>query len=247
MTASADQPGDRARPTRTDALRAGMRVGWGLAAGSFVLAVTFGATARQAGWGVLAPVVASMTIFSGSAQFALVAGLLGGGVGWAAVASAALINLRFLPMSLAVTPALHGGRLRRALEAQAVVDGSWVAAHLGQGRFDRRVLFGATLPQWPAWVAGTALGVLLAPPADLERALGLDLVFPAFFVLMLVDELGSPGRAPMARTVGATSAVITALLLLVVPVSPALLGGSAAALLGLRRHGSHSVGEVRGR
>ena len=34
-------------------VRAGARVGVGLAAAAFALAVTFGATARQEGWGIL--------------------------------------------------------------------------------------------------------------------------------------------------------------------------------------------------
>lgn len=73
---------------------AGARIGAGLAASSFVLAVTFGALARQEGWGTVAPIVASLVVFSGSAQFALVTALAGGGVALAAVTSAALINLR---------------------------------------------------------------------------------------------------------------------------------------------------------
>ena len=210
---------------------AGARIGAGLAASSFVLAVTFGALARQQGWGPVAPVVASLVVFSGSAQFALVTSLATGGAAWAAVASAALINLRFLPMAIAVTPALRGGRLRRALEGQAVVDGSWVAAHEGGDRFDRSTLIGASLAQWPAWVSGTALGVLVSPPADLVERLGLDAVFPAFFVVLLVDELRSSSRALLAGLVGG---VLTAALLLVLPTGPALLGGSCAALIGLR-------------
>jgi len=212
--------------------RAGVRLGVGLAANSFLLAVTFGATARQAGWGVVAPVVASMTVFSGSAQFALAAALAGGGSAWLAGASATVINLRVLPMALAVTPALRGGRLRRALEGQSVMDGSWAAAHLGGGRFDRSLLIGATLAQWPAWVAGTALGMLVAPPAVLEQALGLDVVFPAFFALLLLDELRTSARA---RVAGVLGGALTAALLLVLPVGPALLGGSASALIGLVR------------
>ncbi|MBT0770264.1 AzlC family ABC transporter permease [Kineosporia sp. J2-2] len=210
---------------------AGARIGAGLAAGSFVLALTFGAVASQESWGSLAPVVASLVIFSGSAQFALVTALASGGAAWAAVASAALINLRFLPMAIAVTPALHGGRLRRALEGQAVVDGSWVAAHEGGDRFNRATLIGATLAQWPAWVSGTALGVLISPPPDLTQTLGLDVVFPAFFAVLLIDELRSSEKAFAAGLVGGT---LTAALLIVLPTGPALLGGSCAALIGLR-------------
>jgi 4-azaleucine resistance transporter AzlC len=215
-----------------DDIRTGLRRSAGLAASTFVLGVTFGALARAHGWGFGAPVVASVAVFSGSAQFALLTVLTGGGAVWTAVASAALINLHFLPMALSVAPALRGGRARRAIEAQTVVDGSWVLAHQGEGRFNRGVLFGSAFAQWPAWVTGTILGVVLAPSTRLLNATGLDVVFPAFFALLLFDAVR---RARSARIAAAGAAVITAVLLLVLPAGLALLGGAATALLGLRQ------------
>jgi predicted branched-subunit amino acid permease len=135
-------------------------------------------------------------------------------------------------MALSAAPALRGGRIQRALGAQTVVDGSWVLARQGQGRFNRGVLFGSALAQWPAWVTGTILGVTLAPSSRVLAATGLDAVFPAFFALLLFDEARHPRSAPIAA---AGAAVITALLLLVLPAGPALLGGATAALTGLRR------------
>jgi predicted branched-subunit amino acid permease len=214
----------------TGGYRAGARIGLSLAAGTFLLAVTFGAQARQADWGAVAPVVASLAVFSGSAQFTLLTALAGAGAAWAAVASACLINLRFLPMSLAVAPWLRGGRLRKALEAQTLVDASFVVAHVGGDRFDRERLMGATAPQWLAWVTGTAVGVFAAPPERLEYVLALDVVFPVFFVVLLLDELGT---TPSAWRAGLLGGVLTALLLLVLPPGLALLGGAGAALLGL--------------
>src|SRR5512140_1004775 len=170
--------------TMGDDIRRGLRRSTGLAGSTFVLGLTFGALARARGWGLGAPPVASLAIFSGSAQFALLAVLADGGAAWTAVASGALINLRFFPMALAAAPALRGGRLQRAFEAQTVVDGSWVLAHQGEGRFNRGVLFGSALAQWPAWVTGT-IGVALAPSTRLLNATGLDVVFPAFFALLL--------------------------------------------------------------
>jgi 4-azaleucine resistance transporter AzlC len=214
-----------------DDIRTGLRRSAGLAASTFVLGVTFGALARAHGWGLGAPAVASLAIFSGSAQFALLSTLAGGGAAWTAVASAALINLRFFPMALSTAPALRGGRIRRAIEAQAVVDGSWVLAHQGKGRFSRGVLFGSALAQWPAWVTGTIIGIVLAPSTRLLDATGLDVVFPAFFAMLLFDEVR---RSRSARAAAAGGAVITAVLLLALPAGPALLGGAAAALVGLR-------------
>jgi 4-azaleucine resistance transporter AzlC len=215
----------------TDAFRTGVRRSVGLAGSTFVLGATFGALARAHGWGLGAPIVGSLAIFSGSAQFALLAALAGGGAAWTAVASAALINLRFFPMALSAAPWLRGGRMQRAVEAQAVVDGSWVLAHQGQGRFDRGVLFGSALVQWLGWVTGTVLGVIAAPSSRLLDSTGLDVVFPAFFTLLLLEEVR---RGRSARMAAAGGAVITALLLLAVPAGLALLGGAAAALVGLR-------------
>lgn len=214
-----------------DSLRSGLRIGGGLGVSVFFVALAFGAAAKGAGWGVLAPVVASAVVFSGSAQFALLAALGSGAGAGVAIASAALINLRFLAMGIAIGPALRGGPLRRALEGQAVVDASFVVAHRGGGRFDRDLLLGATLPQWPLWIAGTLVGVLAAPPPELFRSLGLDAIFPAFFALLLVDEVRHARRAVAAAVLGGLIALV---LLLIVPAGVALLGGAAAALLGLR-------------
>ncbi|MFF8839330.1 AzlC family ABC transporter permease [Streptomyces sp. NPDC015130] len=218
--------------TPRERFRSGLDVGTGLAAASFLLATSFGAVTQAQGWGTLAPVLCSMVVFSGSAQFALVAGLSAGGGVAAAVTAAALVNSRFLPMGMAVAADLRGGRLRRALEGQAVVDGSWAAAHLGGGRFDRYVLFGATVVQWPAWVAGTALGVAVAPDPELLRTLGLDVLTPALFVMLLIDELRKERANRLPALLGA---VIAAGLVLVLPPGPALVGAAAAALVALVR------------
>src|SRR3954454_4518358 len=146
-----------------------MRVGFGPAAATLPLGMTFGALAVTGGWGPWAPIVASMLAFSGSAQFAAATVLTGGGGGALAVTAAALMNARFVPMGLAIGPYLSGGRIRKAVESLALVDASWVGAHLGGGRFDRYRLFGATAVQYPAWLGGTVLGVVFAPsPAVIE-------------------------------------------------------------------------------
>jgi 4-azaleucine resistance transporter AzlC len=227
MTVMVDQP--------TEGFRAGLRIGASLAAAAFLLAVTFGATVQAQGWGVLAPIVCSMLVFSGSAQFTLATALAGGGGTAPAIVSAALINARFLPMGVAVTGSLRGNRWRRSLEAQSVVDASWVAAHLGGGRFDREKLIGSTIVQWPAWIAGTALGVLIAPPSDLTETLGLDVAFPAFFLILLIDEIRASRQAAAAAGLGAITA---GGLLWLVPAGLALLGATVGSLLGLRRRSS---------
>lgn len=210
----------------------GLKTGSGLAAASFLLAISFGAISTSQGWGHLAPVICSMAVFSGSAQFSLLATLGSGGGIAGAVTSAALINSRFIPMGIAVAGDLHGGRFRRALEGQAVVDGSWAAAHLGGGRFDRHLLFGATAIQWPAWVAGTALGVVVSPDPDLLHRLGLDVLTPALFVALLFDEVR---RERINRLPALLGAVLATGLIFFLPAGPALVGAALAALVALFR------------
>ena len=65
-----------------------------------------------------------------------------------------------------------GGRLRRALQAQALLDASFAVGHRGDGRFDVARVIGASIPQWMCWVGGTAVGLLAAPSAHLMHALG---------------------------------------------------------------------------
>jgi 4-azaleucine resistance transporter AzlC len=210
--------------------RAGLRVGVGLAAGSFALAVTFGAFAVTHGWPAGLTILMSLVVFSGSAQFALVTTLASGGI-LPALASAALINLRFVPMAAATASSLHGGRWRRAMEGQAVVDGSWVSAQRPNGTIDRQKLLAASLVQWPAWVAGTAIGALVVPSTSIIHTAALDLIFPAFFLVLLFDSLSTTARLiPVALAAAAIAAVTCRFL----PTGVALLLASVAALSALR-------------
>jgi predicted branched-subunit amino acid permease len=215
----------------TSSWRAGFRVGAGLAAGGFALAVSFGAFAVTHGWPAGLTILMSLVVFSGSAQFALVTALTAGGM-LPALGSAVLMNLRFVPMAAASAGSLRGGRLRRALEGQAVVDGSWVSAHRADGTTDREKMLAATLVQWPAWAAGTALGALAVPSTGFIEATGLDLVFPGFFLVLLLDSLTEQVRLiPIALA----AAAITGLACRFLPVGISLLLASIAALAALRR------------
>ena len=230
-------PGDRTPDGRTpddrpdrSRLRQGLRDGLPYAGASGVLSLSFGVVAVEAGFPPVAAVVMSAVVFAGSAQFAALGILTAGGSVAAAVGAAALMNSRFLPMGFALGPSLRGSRLRRAAEGQAVVDSSWTMAARGDGTFDRSYLFGHTAVQYVAWVVGSVLGVLV-PFLD-ARALGLDAVFPTFFLALLVAEV----RASRLRTAVALGGAAAALAL--VPVAPAgvpVLVASGAALVGLRQ------------
>jgi 4-azaleucine resistance transporter AzlC len=211
---------------------AGARAGLPFALATLVLGISFGVLARSLGWGALAPIVFSVIAFSGSAQFAVASVFGSGGGVLPAFIAAVLLNARFGPMGIAVAPYLNGGPLRRALEGQAVIDASWALASRGGGRFDREFMIGATIPQGAAWIVGTAIGALGGDLIGDPERLGLDAIFPAFFLALLADELRAGRRAVVVALIAA------ALALALVPLTPPgvpVIAACAVALLGLRR------------
>jgi predicted branched-subunit amino acid permease len=210
--------------------RGGFRAGIPFAIAGFVLAATFGVLAEPV-MGGLAAIVMSAIVFAGSAQFGALAVLAAGGGVLPAVAAGVLLNARYVPMGIALAPSLRHHPVLRALIGQAMIDFSWAAAAREGGGFDWRFMLGATTPAYPSWVLGTAAGVagggLLGDP----EALGLDAIFPAFFLaLLLSGEVAGGRRAVVAALLGGTIAL--ALIPLTPPGVP-VIAACAAALIGL--------------
>lgn len=215
---------------RRESFFAGLRAGLPLAVAVALVAVSFGVVAEPV-IGAVATIVMSVLVFAGSAQFGSVAVLAaGGGVG-TALTAAILLNARYVPMGVALAPSLRGRWFRRAAYGEAMIDASWAMAHRGGGRFDPDFMVGATLPSYPAWILGTALGVLAGDLIDDPADLGLDVLFPAFFLFLLVGgELRRGGAAILVAALGAAIALV------LVPVAQAgvpVIAAVAAALLGL--------------
>jgi predicted branched-subunit amino acid permease len=212
-------------------LRAGVRAGLPFVLPTIALGISFGVLARPV-MGPVAPIVMSICVFSGAAQFAALSVLVAGGGAVAAIAAGMLMNARWLPMGFAVGPSLPGGALARALQGQAIVDASFVISSRGDGTFDRGLLIGATLPQGASWVTGTVIGVLAGPVLGDPQQLGLDAVFVAFYLALVVEE-ASHSRLAIASAIG--GAAIALALMPFAPPGVPIIVASLAALLGLRR------------
>jgi predicted branched-subunit amino acid permease len=217
-------------PEASESFRRGVRLGLPFAAAGIAVSGSFGVLAVDAGMSALQAVAMSAIVFAGSAQFAAVAIAAAGGTLFAAIASAGLMNSRFLAMGAAIGPSLPGGPLWRALQGQPVVDASWVQGEIGDGRYDRHVIFGSSAAQYVTWVGGTAIGAFGGGALD-AQALGLDAIFPTFFLALLLPELRDRTRLGVAL-------VAAAVALALVPVAPPgvpVLAASLVALWGLRR------------
>ena len=214
-----------------DSYRDGVRGVAPIAVAAVAFGVSFGLLARTSGFDRLAAVVMSATTFAGSAQFAAISVLGGGGTLGAAIAAAVLLNSRYAPIGISVGSIFPGRFARRALEAQLITDESWAVSARPGGRFAYRALVGAGLTLWVAWVAGTAIGVVAGGAIGDPSRLGLDGAFPALFVALLAPQL----RDRRARVAAAAGAVIALALLPVAPAGVPIVVASAAALAGWRR------------
>jgi len=210
-------------------MKDGIKAGLVFTIPTFALGASFGILAEPV-MGAGAAIAMSILVFGGAAQFGSVSVLAAGGSVVSAVSAGLLINARFLPMRLAMAPALKGRPFRRAVEAQAMVDASWALAQRGDGRFDRELMIGATLPQALCWWTGTALGAFGGSLIGDPDTFGLDAMFPAFYLALLVGEMDLRHTLPSAL-LGAAIAIC------LVPFAPPgvpVVAAALAALLGLR-------------
>jgi 4-azaleucine resistance transporter AzlC len=201
-----------------------MRRGVSFGVAVFAIAISFGVLARPV-MGSAAPIVMSIVVFSGAAQFGALAVLSAGGSTGAAIAAGILLNARYLAMGLALAPSLRGRPLSRAATAMATVDASWAASSRGDGTFDPWYMVGASIPQYAGWVLGTVVGVLLGSTLGDPRALGLDALFPAFFIALLFEEVRGRRKVAAAGGGALTALVLTPL----VPPGLPILAAAAAA------------------
>jgi len=214
----------------TSRLRDGVRAALPLTPGPVLFGLSFGVLAEAAGMGASAAVVMSGTTFAGSAQFAAASVLESGGTVAAAVISAVLLNARYLGMSFAVASIFPGGRARRFLESQLIVDESWALSGRS-GRFEWPILVGAGLLLYVLWVSSTAIGTVAGGALGEPSDLGLDAAFAALFLALAWPYL----RAREAQQAAALAGVITLVLIPLAPAGVPLVAAAAACLLGLRR------------
>jgi len=211
-----------------DTYAAGARAALPLVLPTLLIGMSFGAGAVALDWGYVAPVVMSIVVFSGAGQFAIASVLGAGGSVVAAVLAAILVGGRFLAMGIALGSSLRGGPLRRALEGQAIVDASMILARTGEAEYGARRLLGATAPQFAAWVLGTLVGVLAGSRIGDPERFGLDVVFPAFFLVLLAKEL----RERSSRLAAAAGGLIALALIPLTPPGVPVIAACAAVLVG---------------
>ncbi|MFE0509704.1 AzlC family ABC transporter permease [Streptomyces sp. NPDC058964] len=203
-----------------------------------VVGVSFGAVSVAGGLPVWVPVLMSLLVYAGSAQFSTVGVLLAGGGPLAAAATGLLLNTRTAAFSLAVAEIIGRRRLTRFLGAHLVTDETVAFALAQPDPARRRRAFwisGAGL--FAAWNAGVLAGALAGSALGDTARYGLDAAFPAVLVALVLPALREDASVRRSALLGA--AVALAVTPVVPPGVPVLL-----ALCGLflhRRDGEAAV------
>jgi len=217
-------PGKRVKmscPVRSDPLR---RDAASIAVATGIYAVSFGVLAVAAGFSVLQTCAMSLLTFTGASQFTFVSVVASGGGVAAGLPPALLLAARNGIYALSLREVLRGGRLRRAVDAHLVIDESTAMAHAQSEHPEKRRAFLLTgLGILLCWNLGTLAGALAGGAIADPGTLGLDAIFPAVFLALLVPQIRSR-RALGAALLGA------AIALALLPVAPAGVPVMAAAL-----------------
>ncbi|MEU2064142.1 AzlC family ABC transporter permease [Streptomyces sp. NPDC013455] len=175
---------------------------------SGVVGVSFGAVSVAGGLPVWVPVLMSLVVYAGSAQFSAVGVLLAGGGPVAAAATGLLLNTRTAAFSLAVAEILGTGRASRFLGAHLVTDET-VAFALAQPdpARRRRAFFVSGLGLFAVWNAGVLAGALAGSALGDTARYGLDAAFPAVLVALVLPTLRSDASVRRCALPGAALAL----------------------------------------
>ena len=207
-------------------------VGLGVAVGLYGTA--FGAAAATAGFSPLQALAASLLMFTGASQFALVGVLGAGGSAAAAIGSALMLGTRNTIYGVRLAPLLAPRNIwRRAGSAHWVIDETTAMAVSAPDRELGRLAFlatGATI--FTLWNATTLVGALGAAALGPTAKAALDAVVPAAFLGLLWPRL-RPGfpEAGKQRLVALGGAVVALALTPVVPAGVQVIAAVVAVAL----------------
>ncbi|MEU8894762.1 AzlC family ABC transporter permease [Nocardia sp. NPDC048505] len=156
----------------------------------WVIGLSYGATAISSGFPLWLPVVLSFAVLAGGAEFLFLGIIAGGGSPIAAVLAGLVVNARHLPYGLSVPEDVVGTGWRRALGVHVMNDES-VALALAESESTRKriVYWVCGLGVLLAWPGGAVMGALIGSVVPDTTALGLDAVFPAVLLALVVPAL----------------------------------------------------------
>lgn len=198
-----------------------------------IVGMSFGAIAVASGLPMWLPMLLSLLVFAGAAQFIFIGIVASGGNPIAGVVAGLLVNARHVPFGFAIGDIFGSGMLRRIAGSHVMIDET-VAFALAQRETTRRraAYWTCGIALFVCWNVGVVLGVLAGSVISDTSAFGLDAAFPAVLLALLVPSLREAGPRRAALAGGVIALATAPLLPAGLPVLLALVG----VLAGLGKH-----------
>jgi 4-azaleucine resistance transporter AzlC len=168
------------------------------------IGLSYGAIAVASGFPLWVPAVQSVLVLAGASEFLFIGIVAAGGSPIAAALAGVLVNARHVPYGLAL-PEVTGRGWRRILGSHVMNDES-VAFALAQEDLPRKraAYWACGLGVLICWPGGAVLGALIGGFIKNTNAFGLDAMFPAVLVALIVPAL----RDKVTRRAAVLGAVI---------------------------------------
>jgi 4-azaleucine resistance transporter AzlC len=199
-----------------------------------VVGISFGAIAVSSGFPMWLPMLLSVLVFAGAAQFMFVGIVASGGNPIAAVLAGLLVNARHVPFGFAVGGVLGCGWARRMVGSHLMIDET-VAFALAQDEAARRraAYWACGIGLFVCWNVGVAVGGVAGAAVSDPGVFGLDAAFPSVLLALLLPSL----RDPVARRAALAGVVIALATAPFLPAGLPVLLALAGMLAGLGRGG----------
>lgn len=204
-----------------------------------VFGLSFGVASVSVGASVWQTSALSLFVFTGASQFSAMSVVGAGGSLSAAFGGAVLLAARNLVYGLALSSSaaadtkysLAGSLPRRLIASHFVIDETTALALAQDSPRLRKIAFWTTgLALFSFWNIGTLIGALLGSAID-PKQFGLDIAFPAAFIMMLVPHL----RTRLGQFAAALGGALCLVSIPFMPIGVPILIAATAVFVGLRK------------
>ncbi|MBK1788079.1 AzlC family ABC transporter permease [Prauserella cavernicola] len=155
-----------------------------------VVGVSFGAITVSSGLPLWLPMLLSLVVFAGAAQFMFVGLVASGGNPIAAVIAGLLVNARHVPFGFAVGDLFGSSWAKRIVGSHLMIDET-VAFALAQRDAERRraAYWVCGVGLFVCWNIGVVLGAFGGTVVSDTDVFGLDAAFPAVLLALVLPSL----------------------------------------------------------
>jgi len=192
------------------------------------IGLSYGAVAVASGFPLWVPAAQSVFVLAGASEFLFIGIVAAGGNPIAAALAGLLVNTRHLPYGLALRPGVTGRGWRRLVGTHLMNDESVVFALAQDDPAASRAAYRACgVGVLLCWPAGAIVGALVGSAVRDTSAFGLDAMFPAVILALIVPDL----RDRMTRRAALAGAAIALAATPFLPAGLPVLLALAAVLL----------------